>query len=931
VENVFFLFRSSVMHLLSVRQRVRHSPKRGRQCPLTLEALEDRTLLSTSIPLNASSWTFIGPAPNVDNEQHTTGYTENTSGRITAIAAHPTDPNTIYIAAASGGVWKTLDGGGTWMQLTDTQSTLFMGALAVAKPDPTGPDIIYAGTGEANLGPSKIGNFRDNIYYGRGILKSVDSGSSWTLLTGTGVDGSLNNFDRLTFSQIVVDPTNPDIVYAAVGYTATNGLSGNKGIWKSTNGGLTWRNTTASITISDTAAFTDLVIDPRPEAHTTLYAAVGGYAASGTAGDPANGVYKTTDGGDTWTRLKIDPNLSDPPPGETLGRIALAIAKSNPQILYAVLTRPSDNHLLALRRTANGGSSWAGVTNPGSICPSGAININYLGSAGDYHNTLAIDPTNSDIVYAGGNCGIARSTSGPGNTWFAVAPGESNGPHRDHHALVFNANNKLLDGNDGGIWRLFDPSLDDPNQQDPHLLHWTNLNGNLQITQFMGIALDPRAGSEGQDIAYGGTQDTGIQRFQDNPLDPDDSRRWRRLLRGDGGAGAVSVAQPNRLYQIARVNEEGPFFRRSNTQGNTWNSPSDSLMTGITVHDANFYLPLVLDPSDPTSNRLLLGTKQMYETLTGGDPNPSFGNVGWRAIGTFNDRIASLAVAASDANTIYAVTGDALAGAMGHVFVTFNNGTDWQPIDIPGVTDRLAAIIIDPTDKMKAYVVRDRFGGGHVFRTTNGGQNWTDISGDLPDLPTHTIVLDDRTSPNPTLYIGTDNGVYASSDLGAHWLPFQMGLPNVLVADLKLQKNWNILAAGTHGRGVWEILVQSGGGGGAGAGAGTSVASPRFRELALAVATADSLRTAIPVALAVPGGPAASAPFVTPTGEGTSPPLAAVRADQFFAVIRGEDQSSDGLALDTLEQDMLHLLPLPKFSARITDTAGTLPDPMAMW
>src|SRR5713226_4400383 len=144
----------------------------------------------------AIGWTSIGPAPSVDNEVVSTGYIENTSGRITAIAAHPTEVNTIYVAAAGGGVWKTTDGGSTWTSLTDDQPlvpadkrTLFMGAIALA---PSNPNIIYAGTGEANFGPSKAGNlitnsgeFRGNIYYGRGILKSEDAGSSWTLLTGT--------------------------------------------------------------------------------------------------------------------------------------------------------------------------------------------------------------------------------------------------------------------------------------------------------------------------------------------------------------------------------------------------------------------------------------------------------------------------------------------------------------------------------------------------------------------------------------------------------------------------------------------------------------------------------------------------------------------------------------------------------------------------
>jgi photosystem II stability/assembly factor-like uncharacterized protein len=758
-------------------------------------------------------WTFMGPAPSLDNDVLSTGYIENTSGRIVGIAAHPTNAGAIYVAAASGGVWETVDGGATWTPLTDDQPlvaadkrTLFMGAIALA---PSSPNVIYAGTGEANFGPSKAGNlvtntgeFRDNIYYGRGVLKSVDAGLSWTLLTGTGEDGSLNNFDRRAISQIVVDPITPATVYAAVGAQSTNGLAGNTGIWRSRDGGLTWRNMTAGI--STTAAFTDLVIDP--SAPQTLFAAVGGYliAPDGIiTGDPANGIYKTTDAGEHWTLL-VDPNLTS---GTGAGRIALAIARSNPQILFAAITRPSDNHILGLRRSANGGASWATVVSPGSICPSGGININYLGSAGDYHNTLAIDPTDPNIVYAGGHCLIARSTLG--GAWFAVGDGDMAGPHRDHHALAFDAANRLLNGNDGGIWRLFDPLQDDPNTHDPHLLHWTNANGNLGITQFIGLAVHPTDLNR----AYGGTQDAGTQRFTGTP-------QWQRVLRGDG-ATSIVVARPglpDRIFQITRLSSTGPFFRRSDDGGDSWTA----LMTGINTADrANWYLPMTIDPSN--SDRLLLATDRVYETVTAGDPNPdpAFGGNGWRAISAplvggwdTGDRVDGLAVAGSDPNTIYAVTGGSHDAAQARLFLTSDGGATWERrLGFP-VTDHVRAVLVHPTDPATAYVVRDRFGGGHVFRTTDGGLTWTDISGSnldpsrrLPDLPAYSMAIDMRLTPN-ILYVGNDNGVYVSTDEGSTWSRFQTGLPNAQVVDLKLNPTTNLLAVATHGRGVWQVPLQ---------------------------------------------------------------------------------------------------------------------------
>ena len=741
-------------------------------------------LEAQGIPLDPVTWTPIGPAPTVNGN---TDYIENASGRMTALAAHPNLPNVIYIAAAGGGVWKTTNAQEPnpadikWTPLTNDQKTLVTGAIALA---PSNPEVIYAGTGEANMGPSKAKNFRDNIYYGRGILKSTDGGTTWTLL-GTA------EFDRRTISKIVVHPTDPDTVYVAVGALATNGLPDDTGIWKSIDGGATWHNTTEG-QISTVTAHSDLVMDPsNPQ---ILYAAVGepGVDPARPRGD--NGVWKTTDGGDTWARAGNFPT------GQTstqVGRITLAISLSAPQTVFAAIARPGPpnsmtNSLFRIMKTSNGGTTWIIVTDPGMICPENGLH-NYLAGAGDYHNTLAVDPTNRNIVYAGGLClirGIRNPADPEGTfTWNAIATGETSGPHRDHHALGFEATGKLLNGNDGGIWRL----------DDPDLLTWANLNGNLQITQFVGMALHPTDA----DIAYGGTQDTGTMKFLGN-------LQWQRFLRGDGGASAVSAlsaSAANRVYQITRIVVDSPsIFRRSDDGGQTWSIKVRCLeFPGCLVGNdpKNFYPPMVLDPanSDPVGDldRLLLGTDRVYETTDNAET--------WSLIGPppiFMSNIDSLAAASSDVNTIYVSAGE-------HLFVTFDRGATWQQRDITGLTDpHFRGLLVDPTNNLIAYAVRDRFDDqfnrGHVFRTTDGGQSWTDISGDLPELPTNTMVLHPRASTH-ILYVGTDDGVYASTDLGAHWARFGMGLPNAQVADLKLNLTLGILAAGTHGRGVWEILV----------------------------------------------------------------------------------------------------------------------------
>jgi photosystem II stability/assembly factor-like uncharacterized protein len=715
------------------------------------------------------SWSELGPAPTVNGS---TDYIEPSSGRITGIGPDPVDPKVIYLATAGGGVWKTMNGGLDWTPLTETQGIAFMGAIAVA---PSAPSTIYAGAGEANMGPSKARNFRDNIYYGTGVLKSVNGGSSWTLL-GAG------QFFRSTISRIVVDPANADVVYVAVGASATNGRTDGMGIWKSTNGGMTWSNTTSS-TVPQTVPFSDLAMDPANAQ--TLYAGAG---APGW--DAANGVYKTTNGGATWALLPFPP-----PPFSQLqvGRIALAISTplfpGGPGRLYAALTRPGPPNasfwsLYRLLRSGDGGSTWEELlSSADQFCPEGGAIRNYLGNAGDYHSTLAVDPLNPDNVYAAGLCLIRSQSGGDVGTWETIAPGATEGPHRDHHALVFDAFGSLLDGNDGGIWSL----------DDPLFVTWSNLNGNLRTTQFVGMDLHPTNAS----IAYGGTQDTGTVNYQGTP-------QWPRLLRGDGGATAVSNSNPMRVYQVTRISSESTsaVFRRSDDGGGTWAAADLAFRSA----QKNFYFPVQMSPTN--SHLLLVGTTNVLESTNGGDTWTVIGGPGisnWPSC-TSCDNIDSLAMDPSDstttANTIYVSAG-------AHIFVTFDHGATWGQRDIGGVGNpHFRSLLVDPANKLVAYAVRDRFDGGHVFQTSNGGLNWTNISGNLRNLPVNAIVLDKRSTPG-TLYVGTDAGVYVSTNQGVTWARFGTGFPDAQVVDLKLNTTLNILAAGTHGRGMWEISLSA--------------------------------------------------------------------------------------------------------------------------
>jgi photosystem II stability/assembly factor-like uncharacterized protein len=380
-----------------------------------------------------------------------------------------------------------------------------------------------------------------------------------------------------------------------------------------------------------------------------------------------------------------------------------------------------------------------------------------------------VDPSDPNTVFASaGGDPIVESNDG-GLTWFSLVAGvDGNGPHTDHHAFAFDAGGHLLDGNDGGIWRL-----DDATRAN---LHWTDLNTNLQLTQYIGIAVNPADPS----IAYGGSQDNGTSEFTGTPA-------WTLIRAGDGGFVRIDPANPRTVYhEFFNIDLE-----RSDDGGFTWVQKT----TGINHSDpSNTYIPYVMDPANP--QRLLLGTNRVYETTNRGDlwtPISQPGVGGW----TVSSNVDSLAVAASDANTIYASAG-------GHLFVTFDDGVTWQERDIPGATDHIQDIQVDPANNLTALAVRDRFGGGHVFKTTDGGLTWADVSGNLPDLPAYTLAMDPSSG---ALYVGTDDGVYVSADQGGSWSRYGAGLPHAQVRQIELLPDLHLLAAGTHGRGMWEIPV----------------------------------------------------------------------------------------------------------------------------
>jgi photosystem II stability/assembly factor-like uncharacterized protein len=690
--------------------------------------------LSSSIAVGTNAWTPIGPSPVSGSNWG------NVSGRLTGVAADPGDPigKTLYVAAAGGGVWKTTDGGTNWTPLTDNQSVLFMGSIAVIHPSGQSA-IIYAGTGEANSS--------GDSFYGEGVLKSMNGGSTWSLM-GNSV------FKGREIGKVVIDTTDVtgNTVYVADSDWGVNGTVGGTGIWKTTNGGTSW---TRLIGGTDDN-FSDLVIDPSNHLH--LVCAVGENQDSINAG-----VYETYNGGTTWA-----PSGNFPFGGSD-GRIALAIAPSNSHVIYAAIADANTRELLGMYVTTNAGTNAATTSWTQLINTPNYFGANGLGQGG-YDTMLAVSPTNSQEVFAGGSSNggspsIIETTNG-GTSWTDISAGSA-GPHTDFHAAGFTPGGNLLVGTDGGIWELTNPNVSS--------IAWNNLNGNLDTIQFTSIALNPNNAN----IVYGGSQDNGTEEFNN-------STTWNQVLGGDGGFVAVDPTNTQIIYSEL----DGISLVQSTDGGTTWNY----VLNGINTSDtSNFYVPFVMDPSN--HQRLLYGTNHLYETTNSAGSWTAIATPGLNGFYTANASIDAIAISKSNPNTIYVSAG-------GTIYVTTNDGGTWTNVGAPASTT-IQSLVVDPTNSNVVYAVTNAFNTlGTVFKTTDGGAIWSNIGGVNFTGPAWSIALD---AVAGVLYVGTDTGVYTSSTSGGTWKALGTGMPHAQVTSLEWNATLGILAAGTHGRGAWEI------------------------------------------------------------------------------------------------------------------------------
>lgn len=658
----------------------------------------------------------------------------NVGGRVTALAAHPNYPGLIYAGAALGGVFKTTDGGNSWAAISDSVPSLSVGDIAI---DPGNPQILYFGTGEANSS--------GDSYAGTGLYRTTDGGESWELL---GLEESRH------IGRIAIDPSNSQKIFAAC-MGSLFSTSQTRGLYRSDDSGDAWQQV---LYTNDSTGCIDVAINPNNTniVFAALWQRIRG-PEDRQVGGVHSGIYRSTDGGDTWQRL----TAGLPPSAANIGRIGLAIAPTNPDIIYASYVDHPGN-LIGFWRSADGGDTWqARLISPG---------IGSFSGFGWYFGRIWVHPANENIVYFG-DVDFWRSTDG-GQRWSALT-GEM---HVDQHALYQNPDNPnyMVCGNDGGVFISQNAGTS-----------WTKIY-DLPITQFYAITIDKRSPQR----LYGGTQDNSTPRTVSGQ--PDD---WDVIFFGDGFYANVDYTNSNVIYAEAQYG----YLGKSTNLGNNWD-----IIFSSYDHDerSNWCTPVVMSPQN---NRVLFyGAQRVYKTSDGGGSwaaispdltgGPGGGNLLFGTITTIDQSPVN-------ADIIWAGTDDS------RVWVTQDGGTSWDEVsdDLP---DRWCTrVTADIRHEAAGYVA---FSGyrvddlmPHIFRTDDYGLIWQDISGNLQGVPVNDILQD------PTregwLYIGTDFGMFYSDDSGQTWQGMSPLHPICPVFDIDISPDPPKLVSGTHGRSMYEF------------------------------------------------------------------------------------------------------------------------------
>jgi len=775
----------------------------------------------------AGSWSALGPNPLVQVQRSDSAFTAE-SGRIGALLILPN--GRLVLGAAQGGIWTSDNIGNTWTARTDNLASTATGALAYA---PSDPSIVYDGTGEGALS--------GDSYFGNGILKSTDGGTTWSHVSG-------DFFVGVSTARLAVDPGNANHLYAAI----LRGRGGDRrvsppihsafGIWESKDGGVNW--TLLKAAPGTSLGATDIRLDPQKP--TTLYSSFWGDA-----------IYKSTDGGASWNQIMNGlpaGNFSAVPTRFSLGLSHPATdATATLYTGFDWVDATTGKHKASqIFKSTDEGANWVAL--PTGTAPFDTV-LDYCSTQCFYDNVIEPDPTNPNIVFVAGSFGynmpipsggVFRSDDG-GTTWKNIGWDM----HPDFHALAFDPNDssKVLVGNDGGVWYSTSRGGRTAPETGPCMSKsclnkttWQDVNGTvnpatagvihrtgLQISQFTSIAVVPQmlvpVGAATQRF-WGGTQDNGTLRKSVN------SQTFFDQSSGDGGQVVIDQTDQNSCG-FGACFVFGTFFGISlyrfqdGGAGFFTNAP---ITHGINTNErSEFYIPVALNQQN--TSQLFTATFRLYRTDNAETPNP--GDVQFNAISP--DLTTGCTGAAPNGARACVISAIGIGGGTGAYVGTddglvwfspnamISSNPTWTRLDMHsnGSGDKhslpnrpVAWVAVDKSNDRIAYLGYNGYNAatphqpGHVFKTTDAGNSWTDISGNLPDNPVNSLSLD-PSYPN-TLYAATDVGPFVTYDGGAIWGPLGTGFPSVAVDQIDLDSYDRVIGAGTHGRGAFQLADTSG-------------------------------------------------------------------------------------------------------------------------
>ncbi len=682
------------------------------------------------------------------------------SGRIAVVTAVETNPDIIYVGAATGGVWKSTNGGLNFEPLFDDQPVAAIGAIAINQ---SSPDIVWVGTGE--------GNTRNSVSVGNGVYRSLDGGRSWTHL---GLEGA----ERI--HRILLHPDDPDVAYvAAMG--ALWGENPERGVYKTVDGGATWQKV---LYVDERTGVADLVMDPRNP--NKLFAAMWEYRRWPwffRSGGPGSGLYVTVDGGKNWKELTPEDGL---PEGD-LGRMGLGIAASDPDIVYAYVEAEDHN---AIYRSNDGGFSWRKTDSEGPV-----------GNRPFYYADIRVDPQDPNRVYS---LWSRLSVSIDGGESFEMLGSFRDAPHPDHHAMWINPNEPthIIEGNDGGVYMSRDRGET-----------WRFVS-NLPLAQYYHINVD-------MDQPYhvlGGMQDNGSWRGPAYVLENGGIRNhhWEEVGFGDGFAVLAVPEDPTVGYSMS---QEGNLMRWDVKTGER-KSIRPVHPEGVELR-FNWNAAIAIDPFDP--NTVYYGSQFVHRSTDRGDsweiisPDLTTDNPEWQRQGESGGLTLDV-TGAENFTTIITIAPSPLERGViwvgtddGRVHVTRDGGGRWTSLEdrIRDVPENTWVPHIEPSrfDPAEAFVVFDNHRRSdwtpYVYVTGDYGRSWRSLATD--DLRGYALAVEQDPVKRDLLFLGTEFGLWFTLDGGRQWHKWTHGFPTVAARALVIHPREHDLVVGTHGRAAYII------------------------------------------------------------------------------------------------------------------------------